>query len=280
MHKATQQLETCILESASTPAMRFSREKRTFDHNRVRFWHFDRKVPATYFPLFEIEREKTSRKTASRLRRVESTFHSKKSKRWKVQKAQKTSPNSPLGPTRLESVPSNHPEPVTRFCATEAWSMLRLRKQFNHQVHHEHKESKACDASSWCPPALSLPAVSDVESVEGAYPLWFTWIRCPACLGTKASPTDRIQQSKHHPFAPFACSCEKIPSERTPTKQTASEKGLLSTACGDFQQKNRHAFFSGVETSMKMTFHSFEQNRSQTREPRGPLSKTPLLFFH
>jgi hypothetical protein len=68
--------------------------------------------------------------------------------------------------------------------------------------------------------------------------------------------------------------------KRTPTKQTASEKGLLSTPCGDIQQKNRHAIFSGVETSMKMTFHSFDRNLFQTRERRGSLSKPPLLFFH
>jgi hypothetical protein len=55
---------------------------------------------------------------------------------------------------------------------------------------------------------------------------------------------------------------------------------VMSTTCGDIQQKNRHAIFFGVETSMKMTFHSFVQNRSQTREPREPLSITPLLFFH
>ena len=55
---------------------------------------------------------------------------------------------------------------------------------------------------------------------------------------------------------------------------------FLPTTGGDFQQKNRHAIYSGVETSMKMTFHSFEQNRSQTRERRRLLSKTPLFFFH
>jgi hypothetical protein len=55
---------------------------------------------------------------------------------------------------------------------------------------------------------------------------------------------------------------------------------LMPTTCGDIQQKNRHPIFSGVETSMKMTFHSFEQNRSQVRERRVPLSIPPLLFFH
>src|SRR5688572_20074871 len=81
--------------------------------------------------------------------------------------------------------------------------MFRLRQQLGHQAHHEHKESNRYDTSSSCP----------------LWTLWFTWIRRPTCLGTKASPTDRIRQSKHHPFAPFASSCEKISSKRTPTKQ-------------------------------------------------------------
>jgi hypothetical protein len=55
---------------------------------------------------------------------------------------------------------------------------------------------------------------------------------------------------------------------------------LLSTTSGDIQQKNRQSIFSGVETSMKMTFHSFRENRRGARRRRGALSKTPLLFFH
>ena len=116
MHKPTQQPETCRLESPSTQSTRISREKHTLDRSRVRFWHFDRKVPATYLPLFENEPTKTPRKTASRVCQVESTFLSKKTKQWKVQTAQKTRRNSPLGHARLESVPSNHRDPVTRFC--------------------------------------------------------------------------------------------------------------------------------------------------------------------
>jgi hypothetical protein len=53
-----------------------------------------------------------------------------------------------------------------------------------------------------------------------------------------------------------------------------------STPCGDIQQKNRHAIFSGVETSMKMTFHAPDENQRAVRRRREPLSKTPLLFFH
>ena len=54
----------------------------------------------------------------------------------------------------------------------------------------------------------------------------------------------------------------------------------ISTTCGDFQQKNRHAIFGEVETSMKMTFHSPGENQRGTRRRRSPLSITPLLFFH
>ena len=192
MHKPTQQPETSALESACTPSMCFSREKRTFDHNRVRFGHSDRKVPATYFPLFANEREKTPRKTASRVRQMESTFLSKKTKQWKVQTAQKTRRNSLLGPARLESGGSEPARWPNRVCNTYR-------------------------------PDCTLS---------------FT-----------------LHYSKFTIYS-------------------------LSTPCGDFQQKNRHAIFSGVETSVKMTFHSFEQNRSQTRERRKPLSNTPLLFFH
>jgi hypothetical protein len=151
MHKPTQQPETCTVESPSAQSTSISREKHTLDSNSVRFGRSNRKVPATYFPLFEIEPTKTPRKTASRVHRVESTCISKKIRQWKVQTAQKTRPNSPLGHARLESAPSNHRDPVNRFCATEAWSMLRLRKQLNHQGHHEYKESKPYNASSLCP---------------------------------------------------------------------------------------------------------------------------------
>jgi hypothetical protein len=119
MHKPTQQPETCRLESASTPAMCFLREKHTFDHGCLRFGRSDRKVPATYFPLFENEPTKTPRKTASRVRQLESTCIPKKTNEWKVQTAQKTRPNSPLGHARLESVPSNHRDPVNRSCGSD-----------------------------------------------------------------------------------------------------------------------------------------------------------------
>jgi hypothetical protein len=86
----------------------------------------------------------------------------------------------------------------------------------------------------------------------------------------------------------------KLPTSSRASPSSVSFAGLLyftipsspftissvPTTCGDIQQKNRQPIFSEVETLMKMTFHSFEQNPSQTREPREPLSKTPLLFFH
>jgi hypothetical protein len=118
MHKPTPSRVKSRLESASTPAMRFLRKKHTFDPNRVQFWHFGRKVAAIYFPLFEIEAAKMPRKTASRVRRVESTFHSKKTKQWKVQTAQKTRRNSPLGHARLESGGSEPARWPNRVCNT------------------------------------------------------------------------------------------------------------------------------------------------------------------
>ena len=54
----------------------------------------------------------------------------------------------------------------------------------------------------------------------------------------------------------------------------------MPTTCGDIQQKNRQLIFDGVETSMKMTFHSPAENQRATRRRRLPLSNTPLLFFH
>jgi hypothetical protein len=98
--------------------MRFRREKHPLDQGRVRFSLPNRKVPATYFPLLRSEPTKTPRKTASRVRQVESTFLSKRTKQWKVQTAQKTRRNSSVGRGRLESVPYNHRDPVNRFCTT------------------------------------------------------------------------------------------------------------------------------------------------------------------
>jgi hypothetical protein len=118
MHKPTPPSKNHRLKSASTLSMRFSREIRTLDYRRVRFAHSDRKVPAAYFPLLRNEPTKTSRKTAHRVRRVESTCLSKKIKQWKVQTAQKTRRNSPSDHARLESGHSNHRNQVTRFCAT------------------------------------------------------------------------------------------------------------------------------------------------------------------
>jgi hypothetical protein len=192
MHKPTQPRAKSRLESASTPAMCFLREKHTLDPNRVRFWHFDRKVPATYFPLFEIEREKTPRKTQSRVRRVESTFHSNKSIEWKVQKALKTSRNSPLGHECLESDREKPARWPNRVCNTYR----------------------------------------------------------PDCI---------LSFTLHY------------------SKFTIY---LMSTTCGDIQQKIRHTTFSGVETSMKMTFHLPDENRAGTRRRQEALSTTPLLFFH
>jgi hypothetical protein len=54
----------------------------------------------------------------------------------------------------------------------------------------------------------------------------------------------------------------------------------MPTTFGDIKQKNRQPIFGGVETSMKMTFHSSGENQRTTRRRREALSKTPLLFFH
>jgi hypothetical protein len=87
----------------------------------VQPYHFGHpivQVPAAYFPLLRNEPTKSPRKTASRVRQLESTCVPKKTKQWKVQTAQKTRHNLPLSPARLESVPSNHRDQVTRFCTT------------------------------------------------------------------------------------------------------------------------------------------------------------------
>jgi hypothetical protein len=53
----------------------------------------------------------------------------------------------------------------------------------------------------------------------------------------------------------------------------------ISTTCGDIQQKNRHAIFSGVETSMKMTFHLPEENqRAPRRKMRATFHNPPFIF--
>jgi hypothetical protein len=118
MHKPTPSRARSKLESVSTPSTRFFREKHAFDRNRVRFWRFDRKVPAAYFPLFRCEPAKSPRKTALCFGQVESTFLSKKTKQWKVQTAQETRRNAPAGHARSESVRSSHCDPVNRSCAT------------------------------------------------------------------------------------------------------------------------------------------------------------------
>ena len=246
MRKPTPSRAKSKLESACTLSMRFLREKHSLDHSRVRFWRSDRKVPATYFPLLENNLAKTPRKTASRLHRVESTFHSKKSKEWKVQTAQKTRPNSLLGHACLES------------------GYLHLSRASSApvvQVFHQSNQPRDYPTDGSANPRIGCKTHGSPASSVG--------LRC-------------------HPWVPCLVDCpnarprraQSSSPKRTPTNQTASEKGLLSTTSGDIQQKNRHTIFSGVETSMKMSFHSFEQNRSQTRERRGPLSNTPLLFFH
>jgi hypothetical protein len=170
--------------------MRFSREKRTFDPNSVRFGHSDRKVPATYFPLFEIDREKTRRKTALCFGKVESTFLSKKTKQWKVQNSQKQG--------------AIHPRVM------RAWKVLARN-----------------------------PRVGPIESATptvliASYPLLFT-----------------IRNSLFIPcLPPMAIFCPKI--------------------CA--------LVFSGVETSMKMTFHSPGKNQRAARRRRGALSN-PTLYF-
>jgi hypothetical protein len=54
----------------------------------------------------------------------------------------------------------------------------------------------------------------------------------------------------------------------------------VPTTFGEIQQKNRQLIFSGVETSMKMTFHLPDENQRAARRRRASLSKTPPLFFH
>jgi hypothetical protein len=198
MHKPTQQPETCRLESPSTQSMRFSREKHTLDRSRVRFQRFNRKVPATYFPLFEIDREKTPRKTASRVRRVESTFHSKKSNEWKVQTAQNPNRNSQMTISLSEASPT-----------------LRLRTRLNHKDHHEHKERGAnlfvffvsfvnfVVKTKWrwvsrVKPALSL--------------LWFNQneIRIVVSSWTRSSRADRVQEIARHSLASSCTACRKL----------------------------------------------------------------------
>jgi hypothetical protein len=192
MHKPTPSRVKSKLESVSTPPMCFSREKRTFDHNGVRFGLSNRKVPATYFPLLSSVPAISPRKSAHCFGQVESTFIPKKIREWKVFLV------SPGVPDGLKS-------PVRDL------SLLVI--------------------GTWSFPLMSTDAQY------------------------------ALRQSFTLHYSTFTI-C------------------FLSTTCGDIQQKNRQPIFSGVETSMKMTFHSFEQNRSQTRERCGSLSNTPLLFFH
>ena len=111
MHKSTQQPKTCTVESPSVQSVHISREKHILSHRRVRISHSNRKVPASYFPLFENEAAKIPRKTASRVHRVESTCFSKKSNKWKMQRAQNTGRNAYFGHACLENSHSlcNHP---------------------------------------------------------------------------------------------------------------------------------------------------------------------------
>ena len=116
MHKPTPSPKTCTLESASLQGMQISREKRALVHSRGRFSLSDRKVPAAYFPLFRNEPAKTPRKTASHLRRVESTCISKKLNRWKMRIAQNTRRNSSLGRECLESDQNRRLAKSIRYC--------------------------------------------------------------------------------------------------------------------------------------------------------------------
>jgi hypothetical protein len=165
MHKPTPLTKNRRLESARTPAMCFSREKRTRDSNSVRFGPSDRKVPAAYFPLFGNEPTKTPRKTASRLRRVESTFHSKKTKQWKVQTALKTRPNSPLGPARLES---GHPHP-SRASSSSAVQVFHQASQLR-DCRTDGSADPRIGCKTHSSPAPSGPALPSVGSVPRGLP--------------------------------------------------------------------------------------------------------------
>ena len=209
MYKPTPSRPKSQLESACTPPICFSREKRTFDPNRVRFWHFDRKVPATYFPLFEIEREKTPRKTTFRLRRVESTFHSKKTKQWKVQTAQKTRPNSPVSHARLES--GSHPS-------------------------QSHCEIIWRASSPSCRPTKEIITLMAARTHGWSPRLTLLLLHPWACAAIRGFRATWIARTLAH-GRPFTSSCESRSSQLLPSNQTASEKGLLSTTSDDLQQK-------------------------------------------
>jgi hypothetical protein len=54
----------------------------------------------------------------------------------------------------------------------------------------------------------------------------------------------------------------------------------MPTPSDDIQQKNRKSIFADVETRLKMTFHSPQENPRATRRLHKPLSNPPLLSFH
>ena len=53
----------------------------------------------------------------------------------------------------------------------------------------------------------------------------------------------------------------------------------MPTTSGDIQQKNRQPIFGGVETSMKMTFHSPGESQRRTRRRCGSTFHKPPFIF-
>ena len=66
---------------------------------------------------------------------------------------------------------------------------------------------------------------------------------------------------------------------RTLLEPIANYLKPVPTTYGDIQQKNRHAIFGGVETSMKMTFNSPGENQRATRRRRGSTFHNPPFIF-
>jgi hypothetical protein len=127
----------------------------------------------------------------------------------------------------------------------ESLPMLGLRKRLNHKVHQEHKESKPCNASSLCPPALS--------DVEGLCPSWFTWIRSAVSSRTRSSP------------APLGVLCELLFEMRTGCNEssaTASRHGRFLLLMAIFGQKK---CAPPVRTSHKWRTSICDPLFSQTR---------------
>jgi hypothetical protein len=117
-----------------------------------------------------------------------------------------------LGHERLESVPPNHHDPVTRFCATETLPMCRLQKQFNHKDHHEHKERGVnlllffvsfVVRTKWRWIAWTKPSLSRLRFRQNG-------IRIAVSSTTRSSSAYLIQEIARHPLASFASFCSKM----------------------------------------------------------------------